>query len=286
MDLLLFVICYVLALSAVVFISRFAFGQIDRLLRRACGVSHLRIPFQYSRPAGAHRHRLRNWYSAFRHPISFTKRGLLRFMINRKVIQQIHSENLGDEVRQAYHLSFNDRLTQTRLRLYIRSKKRGEPDVVFELLKRRLQLASFALASPVHVFMVGFAVFFAKGDRRGPPRRLFLVMEFWALLLYNWAVQPSKGKMFERCLRFCFRQLFRRLMLQGVGHECIHVIQEIQSDFISRDFETGLRGKKKLTLREYLKVEMEAHVFGSPLWVLLISALFIPIVYKAMVVLS
>jgi hypothetical protein len=255
---------------------QFTFGQIDRLLKAACGAQRLRL-------RGA-RARLQQHIKRFiaSNPYSLTaffariRLTFLQLLAKRKMMRRIQSPALTADICDAYQRGLEDRLTRRRLKKYIAARKLGDADACLEVLERITRSASFALLSPARPLLVGLAVCFERSHDRGPPVRLVMGMELWMLLIYQWASKVRMGfigSAFGRVLDVTLS----RIVLEGVAHESIHVLQEMKEGLLTREYESSPR-RKVLTFRTWARCEWEALVYGSPMWICGLAVLLIPFV--------
>ena len=279
------VFCIVLVVSFV--LLQFTLGQVNRLLGRACGRSYLRIPIKNKPYHWNLRSRIAH------NPISITsiilrwRLWINRRLINRRLIRRIHSDQLVRIVQDTFCSTLTNPLTIRRLRKYVTLRTSCDDDASLEVLNRWVQTATFSLVSPTRALTVGLSASLERRPGMPMQQRLVLGMELWMMLLQVWSTPRNTGGGARRIYDTLFsvgnplRFVVRRLVTEGVTHEFVHILQEMNEQVLMREY-NGADDPKELGFLDWVKYEWDAFYFGSRSWLYsLLVVVVIPLVFLA-----
>jgi hypothetical protein len=191
---------------------------------------------------------------------------LLKQSMQTRLIYRSNSSLINAEIRNIFVSYSTTSFTRNKLCAYISLRAgRGSTDAVMKMFDRRIASSECALLLPSRPMMVGLFAGIERHPHFPDNLRLLLGMELWALWLSR---------------HFLSRWIFA----PAIAHEFIHVVQEILGDSLTKEYHSHFQNPHSpKALLSWLNAELDAHIFGSPL--LLILA-FIPAAVALITLLS
>ncbi len=228
----------VVVVCAIAFVVWMVVHLGGRFLRRAICGRRLRLAAVLQKPikpdhCASELSLIKRWWSRSHHSAN-------RRIALWKSVWAINAQCPTNQIRKCFLEALGWSLVQRRLARYIRKKLGAttteEIEAAMNILQRWTSYANFPLIVPkIALSKVAIA---AIENQNGSPR-LVLSME-WPLFL----VGSSKRT--------------RWLLADACCHELVHVCQELQSELLTRDYES------RVPYFERLRAEFAANWFGSP----------------------